>query len=90
MMGLWASPVVLVVKNPPANASDAGDGGSIPELRKSPGGGYGNKLQYYGLENPMDRGAWRATVHRVAESDTTEHTQWKDYLPVKLEGVADE
>jgi len=48
MMGLWASPVVLVVKNPPANAGDAGDGGSIPELRKSPGGGHGNKLQYYG------------------------------------------
>ena len=57
-----------VVKNPPANA---GDEGSIPGLGRSPGGGNVNPLQYSCLENPMDRGAWRATVHRVAESDTT-------------------
>ena len=55
----WASWVVLVVKNPPANAGDAG---SIPGLGRSPGEGHGNPLQYSCLENPMDRGAWQATV----------------------------
>ena len=52
-----------VVKNSPGNAGDAG---SIPELGRFPGEGNGNPLQYSGLENPMDRGAWRATVHGVA------------------------
>ena len=56
-------------KNSPANAGDAG---SIPGLERSPGGGYGNVLQYSCLENPMDRGAWQATVHGVTELDTTE------------------
>ena len=46
------------------------DAGSIPGLGRSPGGGHGNPLQYSCLENPMDRGAWRATVHRVAQSWT--------------------
>ena len=46
----------------------------IPGLGRSPGGGHGNPLQYSCLENPTDRGAWQATVHRVAESDTTEVT----------------
>ena len=50
----------------------AGDKGSIPESGRSLGGGNGNPFQYSCLENPMDRGAWGATVHRVAESDTTE------------------
>ena len=63
-----------MVKNPPANAEDVRDMGSIPGLGRSPGGGHGNLLQYSCLENPMDRGAWRATVHRVAESDMTEAT----------------
>ena len=63
-----------MVKNPSANAGDVRDAGSVPGLGKSPGGGHGNSLQYACLENPMDRGAWRATVHRVAESDTTEAT----------------
>ena len=58
----WASHVVLVVKNPPANAEDARDTGWIPESGKSPGGGHGNPLQYSCLENPLDRGAWWATV----------------------------
>ena len=54
-----------VIKNLPANARDAGDSGSIPGLGKSPGGGNGNPLQYSCLGNPMDRGAWGATVHGV-------------------------
>ena len=61
-----------VVKNPPANAGDAGDVGSIPGLGRSPGDGNGNPLQYSCLENPMDRGEWQATVHGVTkELDTT-------------------
>ena len=67
-----ASQVTLVVKNPPANAGDARDSGSIPALGRSPGGGHGNPLQYSCLENPMDREAWQATVHGVTESDMTE------------------
>ena len=57
--------MVLVVKNPPANAGDIRDVGSIPGLGKSTGGEHSNPLQYSSLENPMDRGACRATVHRV-------------------------
>ena len=53
----WASQVALVVKNPPANAGDIGDAGSIPGWGKSPGGGHENFLQYFCLENLMDRGA---------------------------------
>ena len=56
-----------MVKNPPASA---GDTGLIPESGRFPGGGRGNPLQYCWLENPMDRGAWRATVHRVTKSQT--------------------
>ena len=52
-----------VVKNPPANAGDAGDVGSIPGLGRSPGDGNGNPLQYSCLGNPVDRGEWQATVH---------------------------
>ena len=63
-----ASQVALVVKNPPANAADIRDVGSILEFRRSPGGRYGKPLQYSCLENPIDRGAQWATVHRVANS----------------------
>ena len=73
---MGASQVALVVKNQPSSAGDAGDASagdagdvsSIPGLGRSPGGGRGNPLQYSCLENPMDRGAWRARVHRVAKS----------------------
>ena len=52
-----ASQVALVIKNPPANAGDTRDTGSIPGSGRSPGGGLGNPLQYSCLENPMNRGA---------------------------------
>ena len=65
-----ASQMVLVVKNPPTNAGDVRDAGSIPGSGRFPGGGDGNPLQYSCLENPMDRRAWRATVHKVTESQT--------------------
>ena len=63
-----------MVKNPPANTGDIRNMSLIPGSGSSPGGGHGNPLQYPCLENPMDRGAWWATVHRVAELDTTEVT----------------
>ena len=62
-----ASPAVLVVKILPENA---GDMSSTPGSARSPGKGNSNPLQYFCLENPMDRGAWRATVHGVARSQT--------------------
>ena len=65
-----ASQGALVVKNPPANARDRREVSSVPESGRSPGGGHGNPLQYSCLENPMDRGAWRAAVHGVTESGT--------------------
>ena len=65
-----ASRVALVVKNPTAKAGDISDMGLIPGWGRSPGGGHGNSLQYSFLENPMDRGAWQATVHRVAQTWT--------------------
>ena len=60
----------VVVKNPPANAGDGRDLGSIPGSGRSPGEGNGNPLQYSCLENSMDRGVWQATVHGVAKSWT--------------------
>ena len=62
--------MVLVVKNLRANAGDVRDTGSIPVLGRFSGKGNGNPLQYSGLENPMDRGAWQATVLGVAKSWT--------------------
>ena len=61
--------VVLVVKNSPASPGGIRDTGSIPGSGRCPGGGHGNPLQCSCLENPMDRRAWRAAVHSVAESD---------------------
>ena len=63
-----------MVKNTPAKAEDTGDAGSTAGLGRSPGGGNGYPLQYSCPVNSMDRGAWRATVHRIAESDTTKTT----------------
>ena len=59
-----------MVKNTPASAADIRDLGLIPGSRRPPGGGHGNPVQYSWLENPMDRGAWWATVHKVAKSQT--------------------
>ena len=67
---MGASQMALVVKNPPANAGDVRDASSIPGLGRSPGGGHGHPLQYSCLENPMDRGAWQATFHKVTKSRT--------------------
>ena len=66
--------MALAVKNLPANPGDITDAGSIPGSGRNPGGRNGNPLQYSCLLNPMDRGAWQATVHRVGhkELDTTE------------------
>ena len=63
-----ASQVVLVVKNPPANAGDIRDTGSIPGSGRFPGEGHDNPLQYSCLNNPMDRGALWATVHGVTKN----------------------
>ena len=60
--------MALVVKNLPVNAGDLRDVGSIPGWGRFPGEGNSNPLQYSCLENPMDRGAWQATVHGVEKS----------------------
>ena len=74
-----------VLKNPPANA---GDVPSIPGSRRSPEGGNGNQLQYSCLGNPMNRGAWWATIHQVTEeSDTTEATWWQVGNPISRSQV---
>ena len=62
--------LVQRLKHLPASACNAGDLGSIPGLGRSPGEGHGNPLQYSCLENPMDKGAWRTTVHEIAKSQT--------------------
>ena len=60
--------MALLVKNSPAKTDDVRDAGLISRSGRSPGGGHDNPFQYTGLENPMDRGAWRAAVYRVAKS----------------------
>ena len=63
-------PRCLSSKEFACSAEDSGDAGSVPGLERSPGGGHGYPLQYSCLENPMDRGAWRATVQGVAKTQT--------------------
>ena len=62
--------MILMVKNLPANAEDIRNMGSTPGLGRSSGGGHGNPLWYSCLENPMNRGAWRATVGGVTKGRT--------------------
>ena len=66
MLGLGAQ-VALVVKNPSTSAGNVRDAGLIPGSERTPGGGHGNPLQYSCLENPTDRRAWQAIVHRVSQ-----------------------
>ena len=70
---LWS--YTWLVQNPPGNAGDAGDSGSVPGSGRSPGVGNGNPLQYSFLGNPMDRGAWWAAVHKVTKSWTRQSHQ---------------
>ena len=68
-----ASQVVLMVKSLPANAGDFRDAGLIPGSRRSPGGGHSTPFPYPCLENPVDRGAWKTTVHGVTGSQTQQN-----------------
>ena len=70
-----------MVKNLPTNAGDTGDTGLIPGLGRSPGGGNDNTLWYSRLRNPMDRGAWQATVRRVAKR-VSHDLAYKQQLPI--------
>ena len=79
---LRASQVVLVVKNPPANVGVIRDAGLILGLGQSPGRGHGNPPQYSRWENLMDKGAWWATVHKVAKSWT-----WLKNTCFDIEGI---
>ena len=72
---LVSTQVVLIEKNQPGNAGDTREASSVSRLERSPGGGQGNPLQYACLENPMDRVAWRATIHRSKELNMTEATE---------------
>ena len=73
-MLIQASQVALAVNSLPANAGDIKDVGLIPGSERYPGGGPGNPLQYSCLENPTDRGAWWAAVHRVMQSEKNKVT----------------
>ena len=78
----------MLKKKKICNVEAAGNRGSIPESGRSPGGGNGNLLQYSCLKNPMDRGAWRATVHGVAkESFMTKQTNKKNQKPNNIASV---
>ena len=79
----WGFPGGSVVKNLPANAGDAGDGGSIPGSGRSPREGNGNRLQCSSLQNSMDGGAWQAAIHglqRVRHDRTHTHAFTTDFL----------
>ena len=72
--------MALVVKNLPASAGDMRDSGSVPGWGRFPGGGHSNPFQYSCMENPMDKGAWQAMVHRVTES----WNDWSDLVRVRI------
>ena len=74
------------MKNPPVKTGNAGNMSSIPGLGRSPEEGNGNPLQYSCLENPMDRGSWRATVHEVTKSQTGSGDQANTYIDFKQNG----
>jgi len=76
-----------VVKNLPANAGDIRDMVSIPRSGRSPGGGNGDPLQYFGLENSMDSGVWRATIHGVTKSWTQLKTEISRKSPIMSKGA---
>ena len=78
-MQLEASQVAELVRNLPASAGGVRDVSSIPGSGRSPGGGNGNPLQYSCLGNPLDRGAWRATVHGVTKSEHRIQLEEKSY-----------
>ena len=75
-------PGCSVGNEPACNARRTGDAGPIPGLGRCPGGGHGNSLQYSCLENPVDSGDWRATVHRITKTESTE--QKKEKIPLPL------
>ena len=85
-----------MVKNPPANTGDVRNTGSIPVSERSPGGGHSNPLQYFCLQNPVNRGPWQATVHRVSQSQTrlkrlsSAHTAYKCWLGLPWDSVSKE
>ena len=81
---VWASQVALVVKKSLANAGDAKDVAWIPGSGKSPGERNGNPLQYSCLENFVDRGAWRATVYRIAESQIQPSTKHNKCIEIQV------
>ena len=74
-MRISSSQVVFMVNDLPVNTGDTRDKGLVPGSGRSPGGEHGNPLQCSCLRNPMDRGAWRTTVHGVAESQTYQETE---------------
>ena len=82
-----ASQVALVFKNPPTNAGEVRDASLIPGLGRSLGGGHSNPLQCSCLENPMDRGAWWATVHRVSQSRTRQKQLSTSHTHLLIPGV---
>ena len=76
--------MVLGIKNSPANTGDTRDMGSIPESGRSLGVGNGSPLQYSYLENPMDRGVWKATAHGIAKSRTRLNTTYVYFIYICL------
>ena len=76
--------MAVVVKNPPANAGDIRDSGSIPGSERFPGGGHGNPLRYFCLENPMDRETWWPTVLGHTESDMTGRLSMHAHLCLEI------